>query len=101
MKDEFVLHLRKKALADVRRIRSWYRKIDPALEERFLRSLNEGLDRIEAHPYAYQVIYKNTRRVFLVKFPYNVYYLIQDSKIIVLAVIHHKRNPELAQRIAE
>jgi len=97
----FTVRLRRKALADVGRIRNWYRKIDPVLEDRFVRSLNEGLDRIEAHPFGYQVIYRNTRRVLLNKFPYSVYYLIQDARVIVLAVIHHKRNPELARGVAE
>jgi plasmid stabilization system protein ParE len=96
----FQVRLRRKALTDVSRIRTWYRQIDPALEDRFVRSLNEGLDRIEAYPIAYQVLYRNTRRVQLDKFPYSVFYLVQDSEIIVLAVIHHKRNPELAQGIS-
>ena len=97
----FSLRLRNKALHDVSRIRTWYEKIDPVLEDRFIRSLNEGLDRIEAHPFGYQVVYRNTRRIILDKFPYSIYYLIQDATIIVLAVIHHKRNPELAQGVAE
>lgn len=97
----FSVRLRRKALTDVSRIRTWHRKIDPLLEDRFVRSLNEGLDRIEAHPFAYQVLYRNTRRVQLDKFPYGVYYLIQEASVIVLAVIHHKRNPELAQGISE
>jgi plasmid stabilization system protein ParE len=97
----FPVRLRSKALADVSRIRNWYRKIDPSLEDRFVRSLNEGLDRIEARPFAYQILYRNTRRLQLDKFPYSVYYLIQDSCVIVLAVIHHKRNPELARKVSE
>jgi plasmid stabilization system protein ParE len=97
----FPVRLRNKALSDVSRIRIWYEKIDPVLEDRFVRSLNDGLGRIEAHPFGYQVVYRNTWRVILDKFPYSVYYLIQDASVIVLAVIHHKRNPELARVIAE
>jgi plasmid stabilization system protein ParE len=97
----FTVRLRGKALADVSRIRKWYIEIDPTLEERFVRSLNEVLDRIEAHPFAYRVLYGNTRRAMLDKFPYSVFYLIQDSRIVVLAMIHHKRNPELAKGIPE
>ena len=97
----FSLRLRKKALADVSRIRTWYRQIDPVLEDRFVRALNGGLDRIEAHPFGYQVVYRNTRRVILDKFPYSVFYLIHDASVLVLAVIHHKRNPELTQGVAE
>jgi plasmid stabilization system protein ParE len=97
----FSIRLRKKALDDVSRIRIWYRKIDPILENRFVHSLNEGLDRIKTNPFGYQVVYRNTRRMILDKFPYSIYYLIQDAIIIVLAVIHHKRNPELARGVAE
>jgi plasmid stabilization system protein ParE len=97
----FSVHLRKKALVDVSRIRTWYRKIDPILEDRFVHSLNEGLDRIEANPFGYQVVYRNTRRIILDKFPYSVLFLIRDASVIVLAVIHHKRNPELAQGVSE
>jgi plasmid stabilization system protein ParE len=99
--DRFLVQLRIKALDDVSRIRTWYRKIDPLLEDGFVRALNAGLDRIEAHPFGYQVVYRNSRRLILDKFPYSIYYLIQDAIIIVIAVIHHKRNPELARVIAE
>ena len=99
--ESFPVRLRKKALADVSRIRTWYGKIDPVLEDRFVRALNDGLDRIEAHPFGYQIVYRNTRRVILDKFPYSIYFLIQDARVIVLAVIHHKQNPELARGIAE
>jgi plasmid stabilization system protein ParE len=77
------------------------RRCEPHLEELFLVALNEGLDKIEAHPYAYQVIHRQTRRVLLRIYPYSVFYIIRTSRIAVLAVIHHKRNPELAQGIAE
>ena len=45
--------------------------------------------------------FTGTRRILLDKFPYSVYYVVLVSKITVLAVIHHKRDPELAQRISE
>jgi len=99
--DRFSVQLCIKALDDVSRIRTWYRKIDPLLEDGFVHALNVGLDRIEAHPFGYQVVYRNSRRVILDKFPYGIYYLIQDATVIVLAVIHHKRNPELVRGIAE
>ena len=97
----FSVRLRTRALRDVRQIRNWYRKIDPTVEERFVLSLNEGLDKIEQRPFSYQIIHRNTRRVILVKFPYSIFYVIQDSRVIVIAIIHHKKNPELAKGIAE
>jgi plasmid stabilization system protein ParE len=98
---DFRVRLRRKALDDVGQIRSWYRNIDPSVEERFLQALNEGLNRIETRPFAYRILYRKTRRILLGKFPYSVYYVIQDANVVVLAVIHHKRNPELARGISE
>jgi plasmid stabilization system protein ParE len=98
---QFTVRLRKKALDDVSRIRSWYRTIGPSLEVRFLQSLNRGLDRIEVHLLACQAIYRNTRRVLLARFPYSIFYLVVETKVTVLAVVHHKRNPDLAQGISE
>ncbi|MGH9606189.1 MAG: type II toxin-antitoxin system RelE/ParE family toxin [Terracidiphilus sp.] len=63
--------------------------------------MNEALDRIEANPFSSQVFYRNTRKVLLEKFPYGVFYVIKDTRIYIIAVIHHKRNPKLARRIAE
>ncbi|MGB6690727.1 MAG: type II toxin-antitoxin system RelE/ParE family toxin [Terracidiphilus sp.] len=97
----FTVRIRKRALGDIDRIRSWYRNIDSSLEDRFVRALNEALDRVQEFPFIYQVAYRNTHKISLKKFPYAVFYLIQESRIIVLAVIHHKRNPALAQGAAE
>jgi len=99
--DRLTVRLRKKALGDIRRIRTWYRRIDPDLEDRFVKALNQAFDQIQDFPFALQVLYRNTRRISLKKFPYGVYYLVQESRIIVVAVIHHKRNPALAQAISE
>lgn len=99
--NRFTVRLRNKALGDIRQIRTWYRRIDPDLENRFVTALNQALDQIQDFPFAYQVLYRNTRRISLKKFPYGVYYLVQESRIIVVAVIHHKRNPALAQAISE
>ena len=99
--ESFTVRLRRRALADVGAIRRWYRGIDPSLEDRFVIELNETLDRMRQIPLAYQVIYRNTRRISLRKFPYNVYYLVQDPKVVVLAVLHQKRDPALAMRAFE
>jgi plasmid stabilization system protein ParE len=98
--DRYTVRLRRKALTDVRPIRAWYEKIDSSLEERFLQALNEALDRIETRPNAYQVVYRSTRRV-LHKFPYSVFYIVQARSVVVLAVIHHKRDWKLAQGRSE
>jgi plasmid stabilization system protein ParE len=98
---DFTLKLRSKALADLHEIRLWYHDIDPSVEMRFLSALNGCLDRILAFPFSYQIVYRNSRRALLDKFPYGVFYLIQDDRIAVLAILHLKRNLALMRKIAE
>jgi hypothetical protein len=38
------------------------------------------------------VVLKCIRRAILGRFPYGLYYLIEDQRIVVLAVLHLKRN---------
>lgn len=99
--DSYEVRLRRQALADISEIRRWYQRIDPVLEDRFVAALNEGLDRLLVFPFAYQAIYRNTRRVSLKRFPYGVFYVVQDRRIIVVAVIHHRRDPAVAESVAE
>jgi len=33
------------------------------------------------------------------RFPYNVHYCVVGARVSVLAVIHHRRDPEASQRI--
>jgi toxin ParE1/3/4 len=98
---QFTVRLRNGAIGDIGRIRTWYRKIDPVLEDRFVADLNQGLERIGSTPFAYHVRHLNTRQVSLRKFPYAVFYVVDGSRIVVLAVIHHKRDSALAQGVSE
>lgn len=93
--------VRRKALRDIAEIRRWYRQIDLSLEERFRSDLEEALSRMEAHPLAYQVLHRNTRRMSLKSFPYNLYYCVQGTKLRVVAVVHNKRSPGIARARAE
>jgi len=39
--------------------------------------------------------YKGARKYLIKRFPYKIIYLVENDKIIVLAVIHGKRSPNL------
>jgi plasmid stabilization system protein ParE len=43
-------------------------------------------------PLAHPVFLKEIRRTILRRFPYGVYYIVEDDRIVVLAVLHLKRD---------
>lgn len=53
------------------------------------------LDFIKRNPEIHPIEYKGTRKYILKRFPYKIIYFGEEEKIIVLAVLHGKRSPDL------
>nr|MCU0355833.1 type II toxin-antitoxin system RelE/ParE family toxin [Cytophagales bacterium] len=66
----------------------------------FLIKFDETVAQIRQNPAAYQAEYLHFRRAFMERFPYKIYYAVEDARqqIQVLAVFHQKQNPNLIQK---
>jgi plasmid stabilization system protein ParE len=84
---------RLEAEADVAAAFEWYERQRPGLGDAFRRALDIAVAAVEDHPEGYAVLYRNTRRALLPRFPYGLYYRILDDNIAVVAVLHGKRHP--------
>jgi toxin ParE1/3/4 len=62
------------------------------LGERFLEVLQDQVDRIQAKPALYGVVYQDVRAAPLRQFPYVVYYRVETDQIVVIAVQHGRRS---------
>ncbi|SFV61906.1 Plasmid stabilization system protein [hydrothermal vent metagenome] len=78
---------------DIKIAYDWYEKQRIGLGEDFLLTLEASYAKIVRMPKAYQPIYKTVRRKLTRRFPYGVFFTLQDSQIIIIAVMHTKRNP--------
>jgi len=67
----------------------------------FLRAVDACFSAMERHPRMYQVVHKEVRRALLRRFPYGIFYLIEDTKLVVIACFHANRNPKHWQRRIE
>ena len=52
------------------------------------------------YPESLPVVRPRIRRVLLRRFPYGIFYVVQPSVVLVLAVIHARRAPETWPRAA-
>ncbi|MBI3220447.1 MAG: type II toxin-antitoxin system RelE/ParE family toxin [Bacteroidetes bacterium] len=86
------------AREDIREIVLWYRNEIEGLEDRFLASLKSSVDLISRSPTTYQINFGVFRSVLLPRFPYRVYYFIEEKTIKILAVIHLKRSPKYIRK---
>lgn len=83
---------------DIEAAFQWYEKEQPGLGLEFLDELRAAYDRIVAGPLKYQHLRSGVRRALLRRFPYAVYFSVEEAVIVVLAVLHASRDPAEWQR---
>ncbi len=71
----------------------WYESKARGLGEDFLRIFYALSSEIARNPMIYQKVYGDFRRRLLKRFPYSIYFLIEDDLIIVFGLFHCARYP--------
>lgn len=79
---------------DIETAYDWYESQRIGLGEGFLLTLEESYAKITRTPKLYQDVYKSVRRKLVRRFPYGVFFVLREDIIIVLAVLHTKREPQ-------
>lgn len=90
--------IRPEAENDLQEAFLWYENRRQGLGYDFLLQVDAGLKFIERSPEIYPLEYKETRKHLIKRFPYKIIYLLEKESIIILAVIHGKRNPDFMSR---
>jgi plasmid stabilization system protein ParE len=89
--------IRPEAENDLKEAFSWYEDKRQGLGYDLLLQVDAGLRFIERNPKISPPEYKGARKYLVKRFPYKIIYLLEEERIIVLAVIHGKRSPILTK----
>lgn len=95
---EYSLIVKPKAQQDIKKAIEWYKEQSENLPKKLLNKIDESLEKIEKTPEHYQKRYNEIRIVFTKKFPYGIYYTLEENTIFVHAVLHTKQNPKTAEK---
>lgn len=87
------LLIRPGAESDLAAAYRWYEDKDAGLGEEFLRTVEASLLGVQKNPQTHQKIYKEVRRALTKRFPYGIFYLIDNDTVSVLGVLHARRDP--------
>ena len=82
------------AAAELREAQAWYANIRPELGERFALAIEGTITAIRDHPLHFPVVYRGRRRAGVRRFPYGVFFELQENRILIIACFHGKRNPK-------
>ena len=85
--------IRPEAENDINSVFDWYEEQRAGLGDEFALELMESMDRIIDMPLIYSDLYCGIRRALLRKFPFGIYYLLNEGNIIVLSVLHLAMDP--------
>jgi plasmid stabilization system protein ParE len=86
------------AAADIEQAVTWLGDISPNLPVRFEEELERVYASVLDHPQMYPVVHKKVRRALLRRFPYSIFYILDASVVLILAVIHQSRDEETWKR---
>ena len=79
---------------EVQQAFDWYEEQSEGLGLEFLRAIEACLFGVRRNPFVYVVAkVPNVRRALVRRFPYALFYLVDDETIVVIAVFNVKRQP--------
>ena len=91
---KFKLLFSKKAKDEINISRRYYNKCRDGLGNEFTSEVKKTTKKILENPHQFPESISELRKANTSKFPFSIFYHIQDVVIKVIAVFHNSRNPE-------
>lgn len=88
------------AEADLDNAGKWYDKKLRGLSIRLFDEIDEYLNKIQNNPFSFSVRKEgsDTRRCGLKKFPYNIYFTVENERVFVIAILHKSRSSRFVKK---
>ncbi|HLA10935.1 MAG TPA: type II toxin-antitoxin system RelE/ParE family toxin [Pyrinomonadaceae bacterium] len=81
------------ARADLLEARNWYYERSPLTSVAFTHAVEQAVSHIKTAPMTYPLADHGTRKLVLQRFPFNIFYRVGATEILIVAVAHQKRRP--------
>jgi len=87
------VRLRDEAERDLADAAIWYEQQRQGLGNEFLSEALAAFNAIAERPLQYQIVRRDTRRALTRRFPFGIYFRIETTQIVVVAIMHGSRHP--------
>jgi plasmid stabilization system protein ParE len=88
-----IVHFRQDAETDVADAAAWYENQSAGLGAEFLDEILAACNIIAENTQMYPVLHRGTRRAVIHKFPFGIYYRVENDLVTVVGVMHASRDP--------
>jgi toxin ParE1/3/4 len=90
----FTLEIRPAARREFDDACDWYSDESIDLRGRFVTAVGKTISSISNRPLTFPVVYgTKARRAVVEQFPFSIFFIIDDTKIVILSIFHDRRNP--------
>ena len=93
----YTIQFSPEATDDLTKILGWYKEQPtPNLQKKFITAISTAFKVLEKSPKSYALRFKNVRCATIKKYPYLVYYWVDDALQIIniVAILHQARHPK-------
>ena len=90
---KYSLVITPEAEEDLSEVFSWYESKRNGLGHDFLLQIESGFRLIEREPYLSKEKYKGVWRYLIERFPYKIFYMVEQKSVVVLAVVYGGKDP--------
>lgn len=73
----------------------YYFADSPKVADAFFQRISISFESIKTIPFSFPEVYKNVRKFTVKKFPFVIYFQVEEYAIKVIAIFHTSRNPEI------
>lgn len=73
----------------------WYTTKNLESSNKFISNTKKAIDFAANSPFACSITSKKARHVLVHGFPYHVIFLVKNNNIVIIAILHHKRSPNI------
>ena len=99
-RNEYIIAYQQRAIEEYEEAVSWYKERSTKAAEHFDIEVKNKINILRGEPTRFRKTYKDFREVKLNRYPFNIIYLVDEAKTIVViaSIYHNKRNPKKKYR---
>ena len=90
----YPVRIRPQVEAEIVEAMAWYSERVPGLDQDFYRTFLGILSNLSESPEMYRRVRGDVRRVIFRRFPYALFYIFDQSEVVVLTCMHERRSPD-------
>ena len=92
---DYKIVLLPQAIVDFEKSIEWYSIINPLLSSQFIADVEITISFVNKNPLLFQYAHNQYKSANTSQFPFKIIYRIDIATIIIVAILHHKRNPNI------